>query len=180
MAKNYYRKPIYKSVDCDYLKKLSPENKEYMKDFLNEFYCNGHTKKDSLHQQNLSPERYEEVRIDMFNDMNRSNNDITAILEIDQNNRLILGYDDNLTNTEPNLQTIGTTDMYEDLKIKSAAELIKEECNNLADEIESNFLEDLSDRIHKVALFAVKVFIVDKKERDRERRANNKAKKGVK
>jgi hypothetical protein len=69
----------------DYVKTLSEDEQEFMRKFVDEYYCGGHTKENSLHRQAFQ-DSYEtpegdnkSIKQEMYLAMNAQNRDITGI-----------------------------------------------------------------------------------------------------
>ena len=81
-----FRKPVREYIDADYIKKLNPEEKTWLKKFLLEYYNNEHNEDGSLHRTILK-DRYSKVvnedkktvRQEMWAKTNRENNDLYSI-----------------------------------------------------------------------------------------------------
>jgi hypothetical protein len=58
-------------VDYDYRDQLSDEEKDWLDKFTDEYYCNGHTKKDSLHEESHKKE--------LFDKTNAENRDLFGV-----------------------------------------------------------------------------------------------------
>jgi hypothetical protein len=82
---NKVRKNVKDFVDMDYLDKLSPEEREFMTMFTDEYYCGGHNKPNSLHKEAFGNKYDEEVegkkniKQQLHGDMNAQNRDVVAI-----------------------------------------------------------------------------------------------------
>lgn len=53
MKKIKWHKKVADFIDFDYIKKLSPEDRDYLLTFIDEYYCGAGVKKDSLHIEKL-------------------------------------------------------------------------------------------------------------------------------
>lgn len=92
-SRKKYRKNVKEFVDCDYKKKLNPEELEWMNKFEGEYYANELGREGSIHEKALKDKEYtciscskkvnafDEAKKETYNSTNAQNRDSYAISE---------------------------------------------------------------------------------------------------
>lgn len=169
--KIWIRNNVKGLVDMDYLDKLSPEEKEFMNKFTDEYYAGGFTKEDSLHRQAFGEEYETKIKKEMYFKHNGENRCVTGIAS----------GSDYLTNIDDFTEYLFSTisdeaNVKEQLNTSEPSEVFMNLLNETADEIDNM---DGSTTIEKLKDYTLKVnalFCQMRKDKDKQKKAAKKNK----
>ena len=174
MAKfNRIRENIKDYVDMDYIKKLSPEDQEFMSKFVDEYYCGGHNKPNSMIREaygeayDIKVDGVKNIKQQLNGDMNAQNRDVTGIA----------GCSFNMLDIDPFIDELSTPedDSIDKLLVTHEPnDLINDMIKDLVDELNILSKEELSDRFRSFAYDAIHIYILHSKEQRRQKKRINK------
>ena len=172
--RNRLRKNIKQYADYDYISKLSPEDKDFMKKFEDEYYCGSYNKENSLHKEafgdeyNANKKPDKNVKQSLSNQMNAQNRDLMGIAGC--SNKLV-----DLETVAETLQEDDYKNIQQELVTKTPNELMEEITTETADEITTEPINAI-DTLKEYALKIITIYLLAKKETERQKRMERKEK----